>query len=87
MEREITVEVANVGTAVSFVRAGLGIAFLGRLLVPDRTGLDTVRVADGEVRWQVAVATASTRRPSAATEAFLNLLRERHPAPEASAAP
>ncbi|MEV5721229.1 LysR family transcriptional regulator [Amycolatopsis mediterranei] len=85
VDREITVEVANIGTAVSFVRAGLGIAFLGQLLVPDQTGLDTVRVADGEVRWQVAVATASTRRPSAATEAFLNLLRERHPSPETSA--
>lgn len=81
VEREVSVEVADVGTAVDFIRAGLGIGFLGDFLVPDRTGLDTVGVADHEVRWQLTVATAATRRPSAATEAFLDLLAERHPAP------
>ncbi|ADJ45456.1 LysR family transcriptional regulator [Amycolatopsis mediterranei S699] len=79
VQREVTVEVANVGTVIDFVRAGLGIAFLGRPLVSDLTGLDTVQVADCDLRWQLTVATAATRRPSAATEAFLALLRERHP--------
>ncbi|MFD8457160.1 LysR substrate-binding domain-containing protein [Streptomyces antimycoticus] len=81
VEREVSVEVADVGTAVNFIRAGLGIGFLGHFLVQDRTGLDTVRVADHELRWRLHVATASTRRPSAATEAFLDLLGERHPSP------
>ncbi|MEV6872132.1 LysR family transcriptional regulator [Amycolatopsis sp. NPDC051128] len=79
VEREVTVEVANVGTAASFIRAGLGIGFLSHFLVDDSTGLDTVQVTDYELRWQLAVATASARRPSTATEAFLNLLGERYP--------
>ncbi|MTD54444.1 LysR family transcriptional regulator [Amycolatopsis pithecellobii] len=81
VDREVTVEIADVGTAVSFIRAGLGIGFLGDFLVQDRTGLVTVPVADHQPQWQLAVATATTRRPSAATEAFLKLLAERHPAP------
>lgn len=43
-------------------------------------GLDVLRVADHELTWQLGVATAANRRPGATTEAFLDLLRERHPA-------
>ncbi|WP_378268115.1 LysR substrate-binding domain-containing protein [Amycolatopsis pigmentata] len=59
VEPEVTVEVANVGTAADFIRARLGIGFLGRFLVDDSTGLDTVQVTDYELRWQLPVATAS----------------------------
>ncbi|MFE1961029.1 hypothetical protein [Streptomyces sp. NPDC059479] len=38
-------------------------------------------MADHELRWQLAVATAANRRPSATTEAFLDLRWERDPAP------
>jgi DNA-binding transcriptional LysR family regulator len=81
VEREVTVEIADIRMAVSFIRAGLGIGFLGDFLVPDRTGLDSVRIADYELRWELRVATAAARRPSAATEAFLDLLDELHPSP------
>ncbi|WP_328583819.1 LysR family transcriptional regulator [Streptomyces sp. NBC_00370] len=80
VEREVTLEVADIGTAVTFIRAGLGIGFLSRFLIHDLTGLDVLRVADHELTWQLGVATAANRRPGATTEALLDLLRERHPA-------
>ncbi|WP_063733698.1 LysR family transcriptional regulator [Streptomyces sp. RTd22] len=85
LEREVTIEVADVGTAVNFVRSGLGISFLADFLVHDSTGLDTLQVTDHELRWELTVATASARRPSAATAAFLELLNERHPSPPSPA--
>lgn len=81
VDREVTLEVADIGTAVPFIRAGLGIGFLSRFLVEDDTGLDVLDVADHDLRWSFSIATASRRRLSAPTEAFLDLLRERHPAP------
>lgn len=81
IEREVTLEVADIGTAVHFIRAGLGIGFLGRFLVDDPAGLATVEVADHELLWQLTVATSATRRPSAAAQAFLELLDEVHPTP------
>jgi DNA-binding transcriptional LysR family regulator len=79
VEREVTLEIADIRMATSFIRAGLGIGFLSHFLVGDQAGLDIVQIADHELRWELCVATAATRRPSAATEAFLNLLSERHP--------
>ncbi|WP_051800160.1 LysR family transcriptional regulator [Catenuloplanes japonicus] len=78
-EREVTVEVANVGTIGDFVRAGLGVAFLVPFLVRDLDGLAAVHVTDHDLRWQLAIATAATRRPSAATRAFLDLVEEWYP--------
>ena len=68
--------------AASFIRAGLGIGFLSHFLVKENAGLDTVPIADHELRWKLSVATAATRRPSAATKAFLSLLNERYPSPD-----
>ncbi|MET9481557.1 LysR family transcriptional regulator [Streptomyces sp. NPDC006638] len=81
VEREVTLEVADIGTAAHYIRAGLGIGFLSRFLVGDHAGLDVLEVADHELRWQLTVATAANRRPGATTEAFLDLLRERNPVP------
>jgi DNA-binding transcriptional LysR family regulator len=81
VDREVTLEVADIGTAVNFIRAGLGIGFLSPFLVNDHTDLEVLEVADYDLRWQLTVATAANRRPSATTEAFLDLLRERHPSP------
>ncbi|AWS45250.1 LysR family transcriptional regulator [Streptosporangium sp. 'caverna'] len=80
VDREVTLEVADIAMAVPLIRAGLGIGFLSRFLVVDDTGLDVLEVADHDLRWQLVVATAARRRPSAPTEAFLDLLRELHPA-------
>ena len=82
VEREVTLEIADIGMAASFIRAGLGIGFLSHFLVKENAGLDTVQIADQELRWKLSVATTATRRPSAATEAFLSLLNERYPSPD-----
>jgi DNA-binding transcriptional LysR family regulator len=82
VEREVTLEIADIGMAASFIRAGLGIGFLSHFLVKGNAGLDTVQIADHELRWKLSVATTATRRPSAATEAFLSLLNERYPSPD-----
>lgn len=87
VEREVTLEVADIGTAVAFIRAVLGIGFLSRFLVADHTGLDVLDVADHELSWQLTVATAAHRRPGGPTEAFLDLLRERIPSPRTLTAP
>jgi DNA-binding transcriptional LysR family regulator len=81
LDREVTLEIADIGTAIPFIRSGLGIGFLSRFLVPDETGLDVLDVADHDLQWRLSVATAARRRPSPPAEAFLDLLRERHPAP------
>ena len=81
VEREVTLEMADIGQAASFIRAGLGIGFLSQFLIDDQTGLDTLEIADHELRWELRIATAANRRPSAATEAFLDLLAQRHPSP------
>ena len=82
VEREVTLEIADIGMAASFIRAGLGIGFLSHFLVKEHAGLDTVQIADHELRWKLSAATTATRRPSAATEAFLSLLNERYPSPD-----
>jgi DNA-binding transcriptional LysR family regulator len=81
VEREVTLEVADIGTAVHFIRAGLGIGFLSRFLVDDPAGLDVLQIADCELEWQLTVATSATRRPSVAAQAVLDLLDELHPVP------
>jgi DNA-binding transcriptional LysR family regulator len=81
VEREVILEVADIRTAVHYIRAGLGIGFLSRFLVADHSGLDTVEIADWDLTWQLTVATSATRRVSAAAQAILNLLEELYPTP------
>lgn len=81
IDREVTLEVADIGTAVHFIRAGLGIGFLSEFLIGEHSGLDTVEVADCDLTWQLTVATSATRTPGAAARAFLELLDELHPSP------
>jgi DNA-binding transcriptional LysR family regulator len=79
VEREVTLEVADIGTAEGFIRQGLGIGFLSQFLIHDDTGLAAVQVADWELEWRLFIATLATRRPSAAANAFLAVLNELHP--------
>ena len=77
VERTVVVEVADIGTAATYIRNGLGIGFLGQF-VPDvdGSGLVTVRIADYDLQWRLFVATSATRPPSAATRALLALIEE-----------
>jgi DNA-binding transcriptional LysR family regulator len=84
VEREVTLEIADIGTAEGFIRQGLGIGFLSHFLIRDHTGLVAVQVADVELQWRLFVTTPATRRPSAAAQAFLAVLDELHPSPPAA---
>ena len=76
VQRTVTLEVADVGTAAAYIRHGLGIGFLHPFILDgiDRSGLVTVRVADHDLCWRLYVATSATRPPSAATRALLSLI-------------
>jgi DNA-binding transcriptional LysR family regulator len=81
VERTVALEVADIGTAATYIRNGLGIGFLSwtMLDVSDDEGLVTVPVADCDLTWRLYVATSATRPPSAATRALLALIEEKLP--------
>jgi DNA-binding transcriptional LysR family regulator len=85
VEREVTLEVSDIATATAYIRRGLGIGFLSDFLLPDRTGLDVLDIADQDLRWRLQVATSAKRHPSAALQAFLRLLAELNPPAEVRA--
>jgi DNA-binding transcriptional LysR family regulator len=78
VERTVTLEVADLGTAASYIRNGLGIGFLSWSILDDidDSGLATVRIADYDLQWRLYVTTSATRTPSAATRALLSLIEE-----------
>ena len=69
VERTVTVEVADLGTAATYIRTGLGIGFLSWSILDDidDSGLATVRIADYDLEWRLYVTTSATRPTSAAT--------------------
>lgn len=74
VERTVTLEVADLGTAAAYIRKGLGIGFLSWSILDDidDAGLVTVPVADQELCWRLYVATSATRPTSAAVRALLS---------------
>jgi DNA-binding transcriptional LysR family regulator len=79
VEREVRLEVPDVGTAADYIRRGLGIGFLSHFLIDNPEGLETLQIADYELRWRLVIATSATRRPSEALEAFLTMLTDLYP--------
>ena len=78
VERTVTLEVADLGTAAAHIRNGLGIGFLSWTILGeiDDRGLATVRVADSDLTWRLYVATSETRPLSSAAGALLSLIEE-----------
>lgn len=81
IERTVAVEVADLGTAATYIRNGLGIGFLSWSILDDidDSGLATVRISDYELEWRLFVTTSALRPPSAATRALLALIDENLP--------
>jgi DNA-binding transcriptional LysR family regulator len=79
VERVVGVEVADLSTLAELVRAGLGLGFLpeSTLIGADRVNLVSL---EPKLMWEVSLAVPSTRRPSAAALAFLQLVRKTMPA-------
>ena len=78
LERTVALEVADIGTAATYIRNGLGIGFMSwsMLDASDDSGLVTVRVGDCDLTWRLYVATSATRPSSAAARALLSLIEE-----------
>lgn len=85
VERTVTLEVADLGTAGAYIRNGLGIGFLSWSILDeiDDAGLVTVPIADHELIWRLYVTTLGNRLPNAAVRALLTLIEERVPGPDA----
>lgn len=81
IDRTVTVEVADLGTAATYIRNGLGIGLLSWTILDDidDSGLTTVRIADYDLEWRLFVTTSALRPTTAATRALLALIEERLP--------
>jgi len=73
LQRHVVLEVTDIGTGADFVRHGLGVAILPQFVVPDAPALRSLTITGADLLWPMAVATSSTRRPSAATRVMLRL--------------
>lgn len=78
VERTVAVEVADMATAATCIRKGLGIGFLSWSILAgiDSSGLVSVRITGHDLQWRLYVATSAARQASAATRALLALIEE-----------
>jgi DNA-binding transcriptional LysR family regulator len=79
LDRQVAVEVIDIGTGAGFVRHGLGIAILPRFAVREDAGLAMLTVAGADLDWPLGVATSTVRPPGAAARALLELIDDHLP--------
>jgi len=80
LRRHVVLESTDTSTTASYVRAGLGLAFLhDPATLVDRAGLAVLPLADPSLRWRLSTAVSTTRRPSAPLRALLALLEAEMP--------
>lgn len=72
--RRVALEVPDIDMGAALVRHGLGIAFLPAFAVARTPGLHVLDVHGTELRWSMHLGTSSTRRPSSALRALLDLV-------------
>ncbi len=75
--RRVALEVPDIDMGAALVRHGLGIAFLPEFAVARTPGLhvlDVLDVHDTMLRWSMHLGTSSTRRPTSALGALLDLV-------------
>jgi DNA-binding transcriptional LysR family regulator len=73
VERQISVEVADLWTLVELVRAGLGLGFVPASAVGAAERVRLVPLAP-QLTWDISLAVPSSRRSSAAARAFVELV-------------
>ncbi len=71
LDRQVSFEVADYGTAAGLVGNGLGIAFVPASAAARLDGVARVRIDSEALNWRILVATSAGRRSSAAARAFL----------------
>ena len=74
VDRQVAVEVIDIGSGAEYVRNGLGIAILPRFVVRGDQGLELLTVTGADLDWPLGVATSALRAPSAAARALLALI-------------
>jgi DNA-binding transcriptional LysR family regulator len=74
VDRQVAVEVIDIGSGAEYVRNGLGIAILPRFAVRGDQGLELLEVTGADLDWPLGVATSAVRAPSAAARALLALI-------------
>ncbi|MFF2144409.1 LysR family transcriptional regulator [Kitasatospora sp. NPDC058190] len=74
LERQVALEVTEITTGAQYVRHGFGVALLPDFVAPTDPDLRTLNVSDHPLTWTLSVATATTRRPSAAVRALLGMV-------------
>ncbi|MET9227599.1 LysR family transcriptional regulator [Lentzea sp. NPDC003310] len=74
--RRVTVEMADIYTGVDFVRHGLGVVLLPDYVIGSAPGVRTLTVTGADLRWPLGLAWPAGRRPSAATRALIDVVRE-----------
>lgn len=72
--RRVALEVPDIDMGAALVRHGLGIAFLPAFAVARTPGLQVLNVHGTMLRWSMHLGTSSTRRPSSALRALLDLV-------------
>jgi DNA-binding transcriptional LysR family regulator len=71
IDRQVSFEVADYGTAAGLVGNGLGVAFVPTSAAAGLNGVARVPVESAVLNWRILVATSATRRASTAARAFL----------------
>ena len=74
VRRAVTLEVDDVPDLLAMVRAGLGVAIIPPSLVAASDGIALMPIRRYAPTFEVAVATPTVRRPSAAARAFLEVI-------------
>lgn len=76
VHRRISVEVTDMSSAAAYVQSGLGMALLPEFAVAQAPDAAVLTLSDQSLTWTLSIATSSTRRPSAPTRAFLDLVED-----------
>jgi DNA-binding transcriptional LysR family regulator len=74
IDRQVSFEVADYGTAAGLAGNGLAVAFIPKSAAAGMDGVARVAVESPALNWRILAATSSTRRASAAARAFLTEL-------------
>ena len=77
LQRRVAVEITDIATCAGFVREGFGVALLPRFATTTDGDLVARPVTGADLLWPLALATSSTRSPSAAARA-LDALVDQH---------
>jgi DNA-binding transcriptional LysR family regulator len=81
VRRHVTTEITDIGTSADYVRNGLGVALLPRLLLAGGNGLAAIPVTGADFRRLLSLGVPADRPPGAAARALISLTADFLPVP------